>query len=214
MALAAKRTEAGTIAAEQAFRGLSRDASVLWAGSLDALAVVDDERRYVRVNERTERLLGAPADRILRSRLEHFTPRQYWPQLLRSWRELHQRGRLYGDGEVLRNDGSLIAIEFCAVRGFRPGEHLIVARETEAKRATAPAARRNGSAAANAPRLTRRETEVIALVADGNSAREIGARLALSPATIKTHLASIYHKLGVRDRAAAVAIALRSGIIS
>jgi DNA-binding CsgD family transcriptional regulator len=105
-------------------------------------------------------------------------------------------------------------VEFCAVRGFRPGEHLIVARETQAQPPLAPVERRASLSAVNVPRLTRRETEVIALVADGNSAREIGAQLHLSPATIKTHLASVYHKLGVRDRAAAVAIALRLGIIS
>jgi PAS domain S-box-containing protein len=218
MALAAKSLENGALDAEQAFQtalqGLSRDAGRLWASSLDALVVVDDERRYIRVNARAERLLGAPAHKILRSRLEHFTPREHLPRMLRSWRELHQRGRLEGDYELLKDDGSRVMIELCAIRGFRPGEHLIVAREAAPRRALAPVGRRAGLTAANAPRLTRRETEVIALVADGNSAREIGARLHLSPATIKTHLASAYHKLGVRDRAAAVATALRWGLIS
>jgi DNA-binding CsgD family transcriptional regulator len=219
VALAAKSIENGTLDAERAFQaglqGLSRDAGRLWASSLDALVVVDDERRYIRVNARAERLLGAPAHKILRSRLEHFTPREQLPRMLRSWRELHQRGRLEGDYELLKDDGSRVMIEFCAIRGFRPGEHLIVAREAAPRRALAPVGRlRAGLTAAKAPRLTRRETEVIALVADGNSAREIGVRLHLSPATIKTHLASIYHKLGVRDRAAAVATALRSGLIS
>jgi PAS domain S-box-containing protein len=218
MALAAEPMKNGSVDAEQAFRtalqGLSRDAGRLWASSLDALAVVDDERRYVRVNERAERLLGAPADKILRSRLEHFTPREHWPKMLRNWRELQQRGRVDGDYEVLQDNGSRVVIEFCAIRGFRPGEHLIVARETEPTRARAQVGRGPGRNGAKAPRLTKRETEVIALVADGNSAREIGVRLHLSPATIKTHLASVYHKLGVRDRAAAVATALRWGIIS
>src|SRR5258708_36110577 len=146
MAFAAESMENGALDAEQAFRtaleGLSRDAGRRWASSLDALAVVDDERRYVRVNERMERLLGAPAHRILRSRLEHFTPREHLPRMLRSWRELRERGRLEGDYEVLRDDGSRVVIDFCAIRGLRPGEHLIVARERAPQRVLAPVWRR------------------------------------------------------------------------
>jgi PAS domain S-box-containing protein len=216
--LAAETIADGSVAAEQAFRGalhgLSRDAGYLWASSLDALAVVDDERRYLRVNERAVRLLGAPIAKILGARIDDFTPQEHWPLMVRRWNELQRRGRLYGDREVLKSDGSRIVIEFCALRGFHVGEHLIVARETAPQRALAVVERRNGRISTNRPRLTKRETEVIALVAAGNSANDIGAELHLSPATIKTHLASVYHKLGVRDRAAAVATALRRGIIS
>jgi PAS domain S-box-containing protein len=207
----------GSVPSEQAFRaalhGLSRDAGYLWASSLDALAVVDDDRRYLRVNERAARLLGAPVAKILSARIDDFTPQEHWPRMVRRWHELQRRGRLYGDYEVLKSDGSRVEIEFSALRGFRPGEHLIVARETAPQRALATVERGTGRTATNRPRLTKRETEVITLVADGNSANDIGAELHLSPATIKTHLASVYHKLGVRDRAAAVATALRRGII-
>jgi DNA-binding CsgD family transcriptional regulator len=215
--LAAETIVDTSVVAEQAFRaalrGLSRDAGYLWASSLDALAVVDDERRYLRVNERTVRLLEAPLATILGARLDDFTPQEHWPRMVRNWQELQRRGRLYGDYEVLKSDGSRIVIEFCALRGFHAGEHLIVARETP-QLALAKVQRHPGRTATHAPRLTKRETEVIALVAEGNSANAIGAELHLSPATIKTHLASVYHKLGVRDRAAAVATALRRGIIS
>jgi PAS domain S-box-containing protein len=61
--------------------------------------------------------------------------------------------------------------------------------------------------------LTARELEVLRLAADGNSGSEIAAQLFVSPATVKTHLAHIYDKLGVSDRAAAVALALRTGLI-
>ena len=46
------------------------------------------------------------------------------------------------------------------------------------------------------------------------TAPEIAAMLVLSPGTVKTHFRHIYEKLGVRDRAAAVADALRSGVIA
>ncbi|MGW8565421.1 response regulator [Isoptericola sp. NPDC055881] len=61
--------------------------------------------------------------------------------------------------------------------------------------------------------LTPRELEVLALVADGTTNRAAGERLHLSEATVKTHLISIYAKLGVGDRAAAVAVGFRRGLL-
>jgi two-component system nitrate/nitrite response regulator NarL len=63
------------------------------------------------------------------------------------------------------------------------------------------------------PALSPRENEVLALVAEGRSAPEIGKALYLSPATVKGHLQSLYEKLGVSDRAAAVAEAMRRGLL-
>jgi PAS domain S-box-containing protein len=61
--------------------------------------------------------------------------------------------------------------------------------------------------------LSERETEVLRLAAEGMSGPDIAERLVLSPATVKTHFEHIYEKLGVGDRTAAVAQALRSGLI-
>jgi two-component system nitrate/nitrite response regulator NarL len=61
--------------------------------------------------------------------------------------------------------------------------------------------------------LSARESEVLALIADGMSAPDIGKRLHLSPATVKGHLQSLYEKLGVSERAAAVAEAMRRGLL-
>jgi DNA-binding NarL/FixJ family response regulator len=60
--------------------------------------------------------------------------------------------------------------------------------------------------------LSQRESEVLPLLARGLSNRLIASELVLSEETIKTHLRSIYRKLGVNDRAQAVATALRQGI--
>jgi two-component system nitrate/nitrite response regulator NarL len=63
------------------------------------------------------------------------------------------------------------------------------------------------------PFLSDREREVLRLIADGLSAPRIGGMLHLSPATVKTHLQHIYEKLGVSERAAAVAAAMRRGLL-
>ncbi|MGW2486741.1 response regulator [Streptomyces sp. NPDC001606] len=61
--------------------------------------------------------------------------------------------------------------------------------------------------------LSAREREVLALVARGTSNREIARELFISEATVKTHLTHLYAKLGVSDRAAAVAVAYDRGIL-
>ena len=58
-----------------------------------------------------------------------------------------------------------------------------------------------------------REREVLALVARGCTNREVGERLHVSAATVKTHLLNVYAKLGVDDRTAAVVTALERGLI-
>jgi DNA-binding NarL/FixJ family response regulator len=62
--------------------------------------------------------------------------------------------------------------------------------------------------------LSQRELEVLALIADGATNREAAARLFVSEATVKTHLLHAYEKLGVRDRAAAVAEAYRRRLLT
>lgn len=57
--------------------------------------------------------------------------------------------------------------------------------------------------------LTPREAELLSLLTQGLSNRELGRRLFISEATVKTHLAHIYAKLGVETRAAAIATAIR-----
>jgi DNA-binding NarL/FixJ family response regulator len=61
--------------------------------------------------------------------------------------------------------------------------------------------------------LTRREREIVALVAEGLSNTEIAARLVLSPATAKTHVSRAMVKLAVRDRAQLVVLAYETGLV-
>jgi two-component system nitrate/nitrite response regulator NarL len=63
------------------------------------------------------------------------------------------------------------------------------------------------------PLLSDRESQILKLVANGLSAPEIGRSLHLATPTVKTHLHHVYEKLGVAERAAAVAQAMRRGLL-
>jgi len=67
--------------------------------------------------------------------------------------------------------------------------------------------------AAERPLLTEREHQILAMIAEGLSAPAMARELHLSPATVKTHLTRLYEKLGVSDRAAAVAVGMRRGLL-
>ncbi|MFC4056722.1 response regulator [Planomonospora corallina] len=62
--------------------------------------------------------------------------------------------------------------------------------------------------------LSARELEILVLIAEGATNREVAARLFISEATVKSHVLHIYTKLGVNDRAAAVAAAFRRGLLT
>jgi two-component system nitrate/nitrite response regulator NarL len=65
----------------------------------------------------------------------------------------------------------------------------------------------------DSPTLTPREQEILHLIASGKSLPEIAKELYLGLTTVKTHVQHLYEKLGVSDRAAAVASAMRRGLI-
>jgi DNA-binding NarL/FixJ family response regulator len=73
-----------------------------------------------------------------------------------------------------------------------------------------------GSAARSAAppeTLSAREAQILALLAEGLVNKQIAARLGISRHTVKTHLAALFHKLGVSTRAEAVAAGARAGVI-
>jgi two-component system, NarL family, nitrate/nitrite response regulator NarL len=91
-----------------------------------------------------------------------------------------------------------------AARGetvFAPGVQAGIAREIRLRRQE------------QRPALSPREREILGMTAQGLSAPDIAERLTLSPTTVRTHLQNLYEKLGVSDRAAAVAEAMRRGLL-
>jgi DNA-binding NarL/FixJ family response regulator len=69
------------------------------------------------------------------------------------------------------------------------------------------------TAVAGDVQLTRRERQVLALLVEGKSDREIGAALELSPRTVGVHVSNLLSKFGVESRTAAVSVAMRQGIV-
>lgn len=61
--------------------------------------------------------------------------------------------------------------------------------------------------------VTRRELDVLRLLADGSSTAQIAAHLRLSPATVRNHVQNLLTKLGAHSRAEAIVIAIKSGLV-
>jgi DNA-binding NarL/FixJ family response regulator len=101
-----------------------------------------------------------------------------------------------------------------AVRTVAAGEPLLapsVTRRLVDRYVGGPAADQAARLLAD---LTPREREVLDLVVEGLSNAEVGARLHLSEATVKTHVTRVLGKLGVRDRVQAVVLAYESGLVT
>jgi len=117
----------------------------------------------------------------------------------------------------LRDTGALEAATAEATAVARRGAELGAASiESRAKRLladlSAPAHAPPKAANASAVPLTAREREVLALVVEGLTNRQIAARLSLSPHTVHRHVSNLFTKLGLSSRAAAVAFGIRHGI--
>ena len=107
-----------------------------------------------------------------------------------------------------------------AVRLVRTGDALLapsITRRLVERFASHPVAAGQagaGSGGCDLSALTPREREVLGLITRGMSNAEIAAALTLSEATVKTHVARILTKLGLRDRVQAVVLAYESGLVS
>ena len=187
----------------------SDQVQLLCQTALDALVFVDDRRRIVRVNRSATRLYRMSEARLLASRLDDFSPGEHHGILLDLWAKFRSEGTQWGHYELLRGDGTRAMVEYRACADFDEGQHLIAVREIAGRAGLA------GQLWARRARmgLSPRELQVLQLVAEGRPAPEIATALFVSTGTVKTHLKNIYGKLGARDRASAVAEALRRGLI-
>jgi RNA polymerase sigma factor (sigma-70 family) len=132
------------------------------------------------------------------------------------YRELHDRDPglpiIFVSGERVdaydRTVGLLLGADDYIVKPFDPDE--LIARVRRSLRR--PKERRPEREEALAE-LTPREREVLALLASGKSSKEIARKLVISPRTVSTHVQHILGKLDVNNRARAIALAHRAGLV-
>jgi DNA-binding NarL/FixJ family response regulator len=137
------------------------------------------------------------------------------PHLIRvieeTWARLLDTGAIAGRYQVAVPDGSRLDIVHCARARVLPGRHLIAFSPADWPDDELDATPDGGSDGVAS--LTPREIEVLARAADGFAGPELAHELVLSLTTVNTHFKNIYQKLEVRNRAAAVAKAMRLGVI-
>jgi PAS domain S-box-containing protein len=224
-------TEAEALAAEEQenerFRFLFQHAS-------DAVILCDDEGNFIDANVAACDLYGLSVDELRGRTIFELTPAEFVGALEELWSVFRANEKLSGESEIVSKGGKRHTVELRAKANFVPGRHLILIAWAEpsgpAERPRSRESRlfvaarrlldeRGGASVAGEagqqddPLLTVRELEVLQLAAEGRSTSDIAEVLYLSPGTVKTHFQHIYKKLGVHDRAAAVAECFRHGFI-
>ncbi|MDQ4044843.1 MAG: response regulator transcription factor [Chloroflexota bacterium] len=119
-----------------------------------------------------------------------------------------------GAGGVLHKSADLTEI-VAAVRRLAAGQWLLSPVEVAALAREAQDEQRREQASREAVALlTRREREVLALLAEGLSDKEIAARLSIGTNTVHSHMLHLLDKLGVESRLQALIVAVRHGVVS
>jgi PAS domain S-box-containing protein len=175
------------------------------------MVLLDARRRVVDVNGAFLQLLGYQRDAI--------TGRPIYELIVggpiatqREWKAALRDERLAGSADLRRADGGRVRVEFAGYPATATGQRLVlfvalkVSRKAALTDRTAPEPARTGA-------LSKREVEVVRLIALGSSGTEIATELQLSHHTIRTHVRNAMTKLGARSRAQLVAMALAEGLM-
>jgi DNA-binding CsgD family transcriptional regulator len=190
-------------------RGEPRKLKRIFEHSHLPMVIVDGTRRYIDANLPARLWFRLSTEEMRAFRIGDLTPaprnraKEHWARLL-------EVGCVAGRYEVYGGDGNLLEVVYFGMRDILPGRHLIAFAPADwAEQELSPRDDRSDAS----PAMTPREIEVLTLAADGLTGRELAEKLFLSPSTVHTHFDNIYAKLGVRNRAAAVAEGMRLGVI-
>ena len=185
----------------------------IFDSSLVPMVLVDGNRRYVEVNVPARLAFRVPLAELRLMRIDNLTPDYLIGTMKAAWARLIATGCVAGPYSVASPDGTSLDIVYYALADALPGLHLIMFSPAQWPEDELLDEFQLLAAEGLAP-LSARELQVLQLAADGQSAPMIAKELGLSVATVRTHLGHVYDKLGVGDRAGAVAKALRVGMIS
>ena len=163
------------------------------------MLLADDERHYVDVNEAACALLGLSRAELLEAGLDALTPVALRGRVPAMWDRFLAQGTMQGVYELNDASGRVIRITFLAIARVLPGLHLSCLL--------------TGRSADVAGVLSPRERDVVSLGAQGLTSHEIAATLSLSRATVETHFRNAVRRMGARNRAHAIALALTRGEI-
>ena len=172
----------------------------LLARSPIAMLLADDERRYVDVNEAACTLLGLSREELLEAGVEAITPVALRGRVPALWDRFLSQGTMQGVYELTDASGRVIRITYVAIARVLPGRHLSCLL--------------TGQPAEAAGALSPRERDVVSLAAQGLTSVAVAEALSLSRATVETHFRNAVRRLGARNRAHAIALALTRGEIA
>jgi diguanylate cyclase (GGDEF)-like protein/PAS domain S-box-containing protein len=134
-ALAEKNRQREREAAGEALKRSGLLFEAVFTHALDAMLILDDDRRVVDANPAAEDLFAAAPGGLLRRPFEDLVPENWRAGMSRVWEKFLHTEEQRGEVDLLRADGSLVATEYTAVPGFLPGRHIVVLRDIRAQRA-------------------------------------------------------------------------------
>jgi PAS domain S-box-containing protein len=208
-------TEAPRTMALRSFGEWERAFWLAFEHSSNGIALVDEHRRFVAVNDALLATLGATREQIVGRSVIDAIPASERQRAQREWDEFLRSGGDYsGGGPIVRPDGAEVEIEVAArlmTAGARRVAICVVTSASGSGRSLPPG---RGSPQLLTERLTQREREVVMLIALGHSTPQIAEMLHISGSTVRTHVRNAMAKLCAHTRAQLVAIVLsRNDII-
>jgi DNA-binding CsgD family transcriptional regulator len=208
---ASQYTIPAAVDAIQTLRGSAREFWRVFDRSPVPMVTVDNEKRYHAANAAARLTFRLSEEEWLERRIEDLTPQHMLPILDERWAYLLEHGSVTGDYDCDLPDGP-VTINYCAVTNLLPGEHLIVFLPS-----SLPQDELVELIDADEPQpdvaITRRERDVLKLIASGASSELIAEELSISVETVRTHVRNLLQKLGARNRAHAIALAMQQSLV-
>jgi PAS domain S-box-containing protein len=180
--------------------------------SLIPMILVDNERRYKEVNAAARLLARISLEEVRRLRIDDFTADEDRAVLEAAWAKLMAHGTVNGRYHASFPDGSSIWLLYSGAANALPGQHLVVFIPADWPDGEIEELHPAGDERAPAF-LSRRQLDVLRLVAVGANGGQIATELSISEATVRTHVKNILDRLGAHNRAHAVALAMTQGLL-